>query len=92
VITSAKGGPVINAAESEFVNGKKNDRISIACSSEFRTRLAQIAKAVSRMKGKDITPGELAFFYLKHGMENDLGRIFLMHGDLQKFLGDFFKG
>ena len=78
-------------SDSEVLNGKKNDRISIACSIEFRNRLTQIAKAVSRMRGRDITPRELAFFYLKHGMENDLGKIFLMHGDLGKFLSDFNK-
>ena len=78
-------------SQSEVLNGKKNDRISIACSHEFKTRLNQIAQTVSRMKGKEITPGELAYYYLKHGLENDLGKIFMLHGDLERFLNDFSK-
>jgi hypothetical protein len=44
------------------------------------------------MKGKEITPGELAYYYIKHGIENDLGKIFMLHGDLEKLINAFNKG
>lgn len=53
------------------LNGKKTERLPIACSEEFKHALNMVAGLLSK------TPSELAHRYVVEGIVRDLGNILL---------------
>lgn len=63
-----------------IVSGKREKRISITCSDEFKSVLELVARI------QDSNPSEIGFRYLLEGIKNDLGNMFIAEPQLDSTL------
>ena len=69
--------------------GKKDARISFACPPEFEVRLRKLAQLISRSRpGNEITYTQLAYKFVREGMEKELGRFMLLKNGIESLFKD----
>ena len=74
--------PILNLPfnHPKILMGKREKRITVACSDEFR----QVFELVARIQNSN--PSELGFRYLLEGLKNDLGNMFMYEPHLDSTL------